>query len=827
MNELLSLHELFINKIFRIPDYQRGYSWSNQQLDEFFEDLMLLRNNKDHYTGMISLKKLNSEYTKDWINEKWLIENWDYSAYHIVDGQQRLTTFIILINTIINFYKDKNKDKKNDEIFINSIPLSKIESDYLVIEKPDSGGIVKTYKFGYEIDNPSYEYFKNKILNDSDSSDIEETFYTLNLENTKNYFTYKLESLYEIDEFSTIEDIFKKLTRRLKFNIYNIDDDFNVFVAFETMNNRGKRLSHLELLKNRLIYLSTLFENSDETSIIVRNNINETWKTIYSYLGKNKSMPLNDDEFLQAHWIIYFGYTRTNKETYNTFLLNNYFSQRRITSDNDNIHYENNETVDELSVDDNINYDDDVNDVRTSTLSEMKKGELKLEDINNYVNSLKALIPFWYNMNFPDTSNFCADIKLYLNRINRLGLLYFKPLITVLLSKKNIEDKDKIVVLQLIERFIFLQFRYAGYLSTYKNSFYYGLTKKLYYDDLEIEELIKELNTIDILSSNNVLDISTILTPINRWFKNYKGYYSWNSIRYFLYEYEYELAYGKAADKLEAPIFFKKDEKDKVSIEHIYPQTDTNDYWQERFGSFSESEKKRIVNTLGNLLPLSMSINASLQNDSFVDKKYNGKRRGYADGTHSELEVAMNDDWNINTILNRGLKMLSFMEKRFNFKFHNREDKLKALGLDFLIKEEDKYIDFNEVINEEIVSEKNVSFSEEQFQLLTKNIPDYLLDIYNELDSYILNLNEKVQKNSTTIYVSYLIDKSFIEIRFQMNNLFITLMPGSYNDPYNLVTSIGENYNWVNNNKMNVSSFDNIEDVKDLIKQSFYKSLGK
>ena len=44
-----------------------------------------------------------------------------------------------------------------------------------------------------------------------------------------------------------------------QFNIHEIDDDYDVFVAFETMNNRGKELSTLELLKNRLIYLSTLY----------------------------------------------------------------------------------------------------------------------------------------------------------------------------------------------------------------------------------------------------------------------------------------------------------------------------------------------------------------------------------------------------------------------------------------------------------------------------------------------------------------------------------------------------------------------------------------
>ena len=39
-NSLESIQKLFNEKIFRIPDYQRGYSWSEQQLTEFWEDVL-------------------------------------------------------------------------------------------------------------------------------------------------------------------------------------------------------------------------------------------------------------------------------------------------------------------------------------------------------------------------------------------------------------------------------------------------------------------------------------------------------------------------------------------------------------------------------------------------------------------------------------------------------------------------------------------------------------------------------------------------------------------------------------------------------------------
>ena len=333
MNDLLSLQDLFNKKIFRIPDYQRGYSWSTQQLEEFWSDVINLLPNKEHYTGMISLKKLDRDYTNSWNDEKWLLDNWGFDAYHIVDGQQRLTTFIILINEIVNYYKKANTDKELDKIFVNSIPLSKVIEDYLVITKPDSEGVVKTYKFGYEVDNPSYEYFKTKILESGTVGNDIETFYTLNLERAKEFFTRQINKLVDDKGIEALEDLFKKLTQKMMFNMYYIDNDFNVFIAFETMNNRGKKLSYIELLKNRLIYLSTLFNAPEDNKNALRKEINETWKTIYGNLGKNKLRPLNDDEFLQAHWMIYFGYTRSNQVTFNSFLLNDYFTQQNIFND--------------------------------------------------------------------------------------------------------------------------------------------------------------------------------------------------------------------------------------------------------------------------------------------------------------------------------------------------------------------------------------------------------------------------------------------------------------------------------------------------------------
>ncbi len=692
MDDLKSLQDLFTKRLFRIPDYQRGYSWANQQLAEFWEDIINLPTNKDHYTGMISLRKLDVKTLDSWNDEKWLLEDWGYNAFHIVDGQQRLTTFIILINELVNFYKElpENQGKTEQEIFVNSVPLSTIREEYLCITKPDSFEQLKTYKFGYEVDNPSYEFFKSRILEETNPGDIQETFYTLNLENAKKFFKKSLNEAYEKYGIEEISKLYVKLTQRLKFNIYNIDDDFNVFVAFETMNNRGKKLSNLELLKNRLIYLSTLFNAEEDVKVSVRNKINDTWKTVYGCLGKNKEKALNDDEYLQAHWIIYFGYTRQAKNDYVNFLLNKQFTQKRILEKIEVKSEPEDLESDEISLDGDGDNEIEENIEQDAVIED--KNKLTIGNIGNYVDSMKNLIPFWYCINFPDKSNLPEEMKTWLDRINRIGFVYFKPLTTVVLAKEDISDDDKIEYLKKVERFIFMHFRLAGDMSSFRNTVYYKLAYDLYHDNKDIKYVLNELDKIDGVNESGILDIDAVINNIQRLFRNYKGYYDWSIIRYFLYEYETYITNEYEAPKTLYPKdIFRKDEKDKVSIEHVYPQTPTDNYWIDNFEGYTDKQKKNLNGTLGNLLPLSLAINKRLQNNPFSQKK-----ERYKDGSHSEVEVSRYEDWNPESILERGKKMLNFMANRWGFKFRNEYDMLRLLGLEFMADEPEEPLDDEE-----------------------------------------------------------------------------------------------------------------------------------
>ena len=56
--ELFSVSKIFTENLFRIPDYQRGYAWSEKQLKDFWNDIEQLEEGKHHYTGVLTLEQV-------------------------------------------------------------------------------------------------------------------------------------------------------------------------------------------------------------------------------------------------------------------------------------------------------------------------------------------------------------------------------------------------------------------------------------------------------------------------------------------------------------------------------------------------------------------------------------------------------------------------------------------------------------------------------------------------------------------------------------------------------------------------------------------------
>ena len=684
-NELQSLSQLFQNRLFRIPDYQRGYAWLQQQLVDFWDDLVNLHPDRYHYTGLLSLKPLKSKETLSWGEDLWLINN-GYRPCHIVDGQQRITTFIILLNEIVGFVHglDENKDKSDNEITLGYETVEEIVSKY-ICQKRQPHRVVTTYLFGYEIDNPSAEYMKYKVFDEQYSGAVNETYYTKNLKFAKNFFAENIRKLYEKSGqggLDAVNTLYKKLTQRLMFNIHEIDDDYDVFVAFETMNNRGKRLTNLELLKNRLIYLTTLYDDNvfdEKDKSALRKKINDAWKEVYYQLGRNKSVPLSDDDFLRAHWIIYFRYSRKRGDDYIKFLLNK-FSSKGI--------FEKAPVLVESEVGpvicDDVTDSDDIEVAEAEEQKIIEISKLQPKEIENYVNSLKDMAKYWYDTYFPSESvNLNLEEQKRAERLNRIGIGHFRPLVTAVISRRDISVSSRVKIFEAIERFIFIVFRLGNFNASYGSSDYYRAARQVYVKEIDVDELCKEIynrttNDIDFATQNFV-------TRIEKYYSTGNGYYDWNSLRYFFYEYEAKLVEKNNIDRFCTWSMFTKSEKDKVSIEHILPQTPTKYYWRNMFRQFKDSEINMLSGALGNLLPLSQSVNSALQNDSFEDKKHSKTtgRRGYENGSHSEIEVSKLQDWTAFEIYSRTEKLLVFMQERWNLQF-DEEQLEKLIGISFV-----------------------------------------------------------------------------------------------------------------------------------------------
>ena len=655
--ELFTVSKIFNECIFRIPDYQRGYSWQPTHLKDFWADIEQLADGKSHYTGVLTLEPVPATTWSDWHEDKWIIISRRYMPYFVVDGQQRLTTISILLHCILNASSGAD---------LNYTPLDIIRRKYIFDTKANDH--VRSYMFGYEKDNPSYEYLKTLIYDEhSDNhSTNEQTIYTKNLRVAKEFFEEKLKGHAQ----EKLDLLFTKITQQLVFNVYEISKEIDVSVAFETMNNRGKPLTTLELLKNRLIYLAAQMSYIDgDDGVHLRRVINNAWKTVYHNLGKNEKRPLVDDEFLRTHLAVYFQTNLTkdipsdpdeanrfvslsNKiiENQSFFLLAQLFARRRLA----------NVTSDGYP-------------------------SLDAQLLHQYSAHLKRSVEIYFKLSTPEVDGYSKDEKILLERIGRLRGYGASPLLLSLFLQEN-KAATRLPVLIAHERFHFLMtMRYGAQ----------RLIQSKKYLNLEFTKFIKGKTSCQEISTYYNNSIATVYKDepvsdlLSEWIKNGLGYYGWRSINYFLFEYELHLKSASKTDrsKIDWDFFCTEDyDTEYSSIEHIYPQKARSHYWTERFGKFTQSEKRLLKNSLGNLVALSSPKNSSLSNKSFPEKiERSADTVGYRYGSYSENEVATYSEWSAKEIVERGIKMLTFLEEHWDFPIGNRDQKIKALGLSFML----------------------------------------------------------------------------------------------------------------------------------------------
>lgn len=250
-----------------IPQFQRDYSWEEEQWDDLWQDIDIMYDEKgEHYMGYLVLQTKG----KDCL---------------IIDGQQRFTTItIIILATIKAIQKLINKGIDVDN---NTQRLQTLKDTYI--------GNIDPVSLEYDniliLNRNNNNYYKNYIVKLGELKH-RNTSYTEKL--MKKCFEWYENHL--LNKFNTGEDYAKFITYivdNLYFTIIKVSDEMNAFKVFETLNARGVQLSSADLLKN---YLFSLVDNPSENPDRILH-LEEKWSELTRNIQAEK-LP----DFIRYYW---------------------------------------------------------------------------------------------------------------------------------------------------------------------------------------------------------------------------------------------------------------------------------------------------------------------------------------------------------------------------------------------------------------------------------------------------------------------------------------------------------------------------------------------
>lgn len=250
------------NRKFEIPSYQRAYSWEEKQINQFIEDLKNAEN--QYYLG------------------HFLFEVKEENTLYVIDGQQRLTTCIIFFSVLHNELtarKNKGETIKTDLADITDYYLKDLRKE--------------TQKFKTVRDDNNF--FIDEIIDrKKDHSQELNTKSKERIRNAKQIFE---------KEFSTtsLSDLEKwcGLVESATITQYVVKDKIQATQVFAFQNDRGKKLSNLEIIKAYFmlqIYLSSQSSEKIEENI---NYLEEELSQIYKQIVR---INLDEDEVLNYYW---------------------------------------------------------------------------------------------------------------------------------------------------------------------------------------------------------------------------------------------------------------------------------------------------------------------------------------------------------------------------------------------------------------------------------------------------------------------------------------------------------------------------------------------
>ena len=275
--EYLSLIDLLTKRLFTIPDYQRSYSWSKRQRDDLFEDIRGLakEDGTSHFMATVVCLR----------RDKITLGTNVLTQLDIVDGQQRITTLIILFNAIRHALdkEDEGQKRSADEL-----------GDLLV--KPDGDNLLLL-----QTNHDSSRFFDAYLREGTaPNPDEAETLADQNLLSA----IHECESFVDgwVEEDRTLLDLATLIKNHLMFILHEISEEKTVYTVFEVLNSRGIPVAWLDRLKSILMGLAFTLEEGVTRKRLI-NDLHKTWRDIYSTIGLRRGLDTEVLRFSATLWL--------------------------------------------------------------------------------------------------------------------------------------------------------------------------------------------------------------------------------------------------------------------------------------------------------------------------------------------------------------------------------------------------------------------------------------------------------------------------------------------------------------------------------------------
>lgn len=309
-----NIEEILVSDCFYvIPDYQRPYSWTKNQIEELMDDIeRAIHTNSNHFFGTIMLNTANID------NDKIM---------EVIDGQQRMTTIIIILYVLLEEY--------NLQRFINQVSLTNRKSKLKekLAYTDDDGEIIEDKLTLGEVNKV---FFKEYIINSYNlgkgkKDEIIRDFkgdkrYKLNkpiidaYNIIKTYFDEKISNLSDDDAYLLLKDYQNFILRKLEIVKIEVKDDADAFLIFETLNDRGLALSSVDLIKNKL------FKNC--SSVEDFNDIKILWSDMISNLEDGN----DTKKYIRHYWMSKYEHVTAQNlfKACRNYVRNDYIKSRNL-----------------------------------------------------------------------------------------------------------------------------------------------------------------------------------------------------------------------------------------------------------------------------------------------------------------------------------------------------------------------------------------------------------------------------------------------------------------------------------------------------------------